>query len=327
MVSDHACHARHVLKGMPMLHGRLLILLWGLGLGLGMEVAGTATQPILQTNHFEVNWPPQDPAETPKSKTKALLMGFIVLHAKNESEFGWTASIRVTLNRPSDEAARESWNSRLAFPEYDWMREVRVWDTERRWLWPNLPYLLRLPGRERIERYGGVDPGKGVDNDFAAVLIRKYDARGQNENEETMKAPMVSAEWYPVGVTASDKQTIVHTAQSDEFTLHVGRPGAERRGQAGIWLIYADFMGAQSPASWPKAPEFAGGILVFFQADWASKAEGGCEIRMRQMAPKRATGFDWERWTARTRASPDARRTARLSDLLSDTLRSQNQSQ
>ena len=58
------------------------------------------------------------------------------------------------------------------------MRYVRVWDKDNRWLWPNLPYLLRLHGTERVERYGGVDPGKGVDNDFAAVLMRKYDESG-----------------------------------------------------------------------------------------------------------------------------------------------------
>ena len=29
-----------------------------------------------------------------------------------------------------------------------------------------------MPGKERVDRYGGVDPGKGIDNDFAAVLIR-----------------------------------------------------------------------------------------------------------------------------------------------------------
>ncbi len=36
-------------------------------------------------------------------------------------------------------------------------------------------------GKARFERYGGVDPGKGVDNDFAAVLIRAYDATGEVE--------------------------------------------------------------------------------------------------------------------------------------------------
>ena len=46
------------------------------------------------------------------------------------------------------------------FPQYDWMQYVRVWDADHRWLWPNLPYLLRLHGIERVERYGGIDPGE-----------------------------------------------------------------------------------------------------------------------------------------------------------------------
>ena len=53
------------------------------------------------------------------------------------------------------------------------MKAVRVWDARNQWLWPNLAYLLKLSGLERVERYGGVDPEKGVDNDFSALLIRK----------------------------------------------------------------------------------------------------------------------------------------------------------
>ena len=227
---------------------------------------------------------------------------------------GWVASIRIVLRRAPDEAGREFWNARLAFPEYDWMSSVRVWDTEHRWLWPNLACLLRLHGKERVERYGGVDPGKGVDNDFAAVLIRKYDASGQIESEETRLAPLVSAEWHVVGAATADKQSVVHAAQSDEFTLHLGRAGEVSSGRAGIWLIYADFLGAKPPGAWPNEPEYAGGILAFFEARWAKSAEGRPEIRIQPMVPRRATGFDWEGWALWTLASPDSKRTAKLSD-------------
>ena len=226
------------------------------------------------------------------------------------------AHLRIRLSRPSDDAGREFWNLRLAFPEYDWMRYVRVWDTDNRWLWPNLPYLLRLYGIERVDRYGGVDPAKGVDNDFAATLIRKFDGSGQIEDEATKRTPLVSAEWYPLGVSAGlDNQSIVHTAQSDEFVLHLGRPAEPPQGRAAVWLIYADFMGAKRPESWPKAPEFAGGILAYFEAEWDLKAKPGHQIALQQMVPKRSTGFEWERWASRTRAAHDPKITAKLSDL------------
>jgi hypothetical protein len=270
-------------------------------------------EPATQRVEFGIFWPPADPSKNPN--TKALLEGCVTLRLQDSPHSDRVAHLRITLTRSSDEDAREFWNSRLAFPEYDWMRYVRVWDADQRWLWPNLPYLLRLPGRERIERYGGVDPGKGVDNDFAAVLIRKYDASGQQESEVSRKAPLVSAEWYPVGVAAAvDKQTIVHTAQSDEFALHLGGAETNSQGRAGVWLVYADFMGAKLPMDWPKAPEFAGGILAYFEMIWELKTDGRCEIRIQHMTPKQGTGFDWERWANRTRAAADPKRNAVLTD-------------
>ena len=109
---------------------------------------------------------------SPTSDRKPLLHGCVILRLEALPDRSLAARLRIILSRPSDETGRQFWNSRLAFPEYDWMRYVRVWDTSHQWLWPNLAYLLRLHGLERVERYGGVDPGKGVDNDFAAVLIR-----------------------------------------------------------------------------------------------------------------------------------------------------------
>ena len=160
-----------------------------------------------------------------------------------------------------------------------------------------------------------MDPGKGVDNDFAAVLIRKYDPAGTQEREDTRRAPLVSAEWYPVGASRADKQTVVHAAQSDEFTLHPGGTGDARSGWAGVWLIYADFMGAKLPEGWLTDPEWAGGILAYFEVRWDWKAERGLEVSLRQLPPPRSTGFAWERWVARTRAASGPSSTARLSDL------------
>ena len=276
---------------------------------------------------FGVYWPPRDPAAATGAKTRALLDGLVTVRAQSLSATGWVASIRIVLSRPADEAGREFWNSRLAFPEYDWMSYVRVWDADHRWLWPNLAYLLRLHGKERVERYGGVDPGKGVDNDFAAVLIRKYDASGNNESEQTKKTPLVAAEWYPVGAEATDKQTVIHTAQSDEFTLHLGMAGEESSGRAEIWLIYADFLGAKPPPAWPKEPEYAGGILAFFEARWVLSADGRPQIHVEQTVPRRGTGFDWARWTLRTLGSPDSKRTAKLFESASVTIGSRQANQ
>jgi hypothetical protein len=293
-----------------------LVLLWMCNWTSGAEFPDKATQTETNRLDFEVFWPPKGPSETPVSGAKPLLNGCVILRREHSPDGSLAAHLRIMLIRPSDEAGRKFWNSRLAFPEYDWMRYVRVWDADNRWLWPNLSYLLRLHGVERVERYGGVDPGKGVDNDFAAVLIRKFDASGQNEDEATRRAPLVAAEWYPVGTSgAVDKQTIVHTVQSDEFMLILGRPAARLQGLAAVWLIYADFMGAKLSEAWPKAPEFAGGILAYFELQWDLKAEAGQELSLRQLVPKRSTGFDWERWAPRTRAAQNPKTTSKLSDV------------
>ena len=263
---------------------------------------------------FAIHWPPEDPALSLRKDMRPLLRGKLKVRTNKSPDNGWELHLLVTLNRSPAEADREFWNSRLAFPDYDWMRYVRFWDADEHWLWPNLPYLLRMHGTERIHRYGGVDPGKGADNDFAAVLIRKYEAGGEVESSSTKRRPLVSAEWWPVGVTNAGLHTIVHSALSDEFRLQLSQGGELQQGQACVWLVFADFLGAKPPSNWPKTPEFAGGILAFFEVKWESVAGSGCNVTLGQTAPKQSTGFDWKRWTARTRAVPDPKSTARLSD-------------
>jgi hypothetical protein len=187
------------------------------------------------------------------------------------------------------------------------MDEVRVWDADSKWLWPNLPYLLRLPGQERIERYGGINPGKQVDNDFAAVLMRKYDATGETETSETEDAPLVSAEWHAVGKSQTDLHTIVHVAESDPFLLHLGGSTGPTRGHVKVWLIYADFLGARPLLTWPRHREWAGGILAYLEIDWESSPSHGGRGTIRHKRPKESTGFNWAGWVAE--GSP-----ARLSD-------------
>lgn len=247
---------------------------------------------------FDIFWPPHNPSLPDQRRRRPILNGAIKTRVVVPSEEPAFAEVSVTLTRPRDEMSREFWNNRLAFPEHEWMSQVRVWDANKRWLWPNLPYLLRLPGQERVERYGGVDPGKGVDNDFAAVLIRSYDAEG-NETSVTCETPFVSAEWHPGDVRgAVDGHTVVQVARSDEFRIPVGDG---RRGSAGkleVWLIYADFMGFDPPSSWPKEPEYAGGALAWFEIEWRREADGTWHMRTRSAAPPGNTGFDWARWVA-----------------------------
>lgn len=257
---------------------------------------------------FNVYWPPRDPQENPPASAKPLLRGSLALDAKQTPDGGAEVRLVVTITRPSEETDRQFWNSELAFADIAWMDEVRVWDADEKWLWPNLPYLLRLPGQERVERYGGTDPGKHVDNDFAAVLIREYDAHGQAEALETKDAPLVSAEWHAEGMSKTDLQTIVHIAKSDPFLLHLGGDNRLARGQVRVWLIYADFLGARPPRTWPKEREWAGGILAYFEIDWERLLGHGCRVVVRQKRPEEGTRFKWAEWAPGTAQ-------ARLSDM------------
>ena len=133
------------------------------------------------------------------------------------------------------------------------MSRVRVWDDQKNWLWPNLPFLLRAHGEERTERYGGTDPSRGVDNDYAGLLIRAYDATGM-EFATTTELPLVSAEWHPVPMRDMKSTTIVHRARSDTMKVELHAPA----GRLDVWLIYADFLGTSASSRWPREPEDAG---------------------------------------------------------------------
>ncbi len=246
---------------------------------------------------FGVYWPPQDPEAPEGPAGKPFLLGQLQIRQGDSPGDGSSLTATVQLSRPSGEDDREVWNNRLAYREYGWMRKLRVWnDGEQKWLWPNLPYLLRIHGKARFERYGGVDPGSGEDNDFAAVLIRAYGVTGQVEQATTKDTPLVSAEWYPVGVEDVDRETLVHTARSDEFVLPLVTDDGDQQGRLGVWLIYADFMGAPAPKTWPKTLEWNGGILAYFEFDWKIDANGECQLHMEQRTPPSDTGFDWAAW-------------------------------
>jgi len=100
-------------------------LAWVPGWAGAADVSSRTTQPTVRTLDFGVFWPPRDPSQQPTNGTQPLLDGQVVLWFEGLRETRPVIRLRVTLTRRSDAAARERWNSRLAFPEYDWMRQVR----------------------------------------------------------------------------------------------------------------------------------------------------------------------------------------------------------
>jgi hypothetical protein len=250
--------------------------------------------PSARTHAFDITWPLTVPAEKP------LLRGELSVRGEKLGAADARMVLRVSLVRPSDEDSRKAWNARTSYPQYRWMRRVRVWDDRRQWLWPNLAFLLKLHGRDRQERYGGWDPGKDVDNDFGAVLIRKFNAAGTTEHPDTRDAgPLVSANWHTADVKNAGRGTVAHTARSDEFTVHLLKKKPPHEGRIKLWFVYADFMGTPAPKGWPKDLEHRGGALAFFRIDWHYEPGKPLKAVITQKVPPEPTGFDWPNWVGR----------------------------
>jgi len=264
------------------------------------------------TRHeFAIHWPPIAPEVERARKKPPLLRGDVSISESITADQRRALKIAVTIRRPSDEEGRKFWNSQLAFSSVPWMDEVRVWDSEEKWQWPNLPYLLRRYGEERVERYGGVDPEKLVDNDFAALLIRKFDVEGKVESQDTFSSPLVSAEWRGNGEPDTDIHTVAHVANSDRFVVHVGGGDERAKGMLKLWLIYADFLGSLPPRSWPEEREWAGGILAYCEIVWEKVSGEPCLGTVRFLTPSRPTGFEWAEWST----DPSGPAQSRLTDI------------
>jgi len=263
------------------------------------------------THGFSIHWPPIPPEAETAAGIPPLLRGDVSLRESSSPDKSRALEISLTIRRPSSEEERKFWNSRLAFADVPWMNEVRVWDSEMKWQWPNLPYLLRRHGEERVERYGGIDPGKFVDNDFAAVLVRKFDAEGKVESQETLTAPLVSAEWRGNAQPETDIYTLVHVATSDIFSVQVGDDDEHTTGMLKLWLIYADFLDSRPPSSWPEEREWDGGILAYCEIVWDKLPGESCHGTVRFRTPPTATGFEWAKWST----DPTAPAGSRLSDM------------
>ena len=263
---------------------------------------------INQRLEFGVFWPPRRVRREPDVARTPLLLGEVSVFQTQEDRPRHALRLHVTLERPTKKSDRKRWNTRLAFPEHAWMAQVRIWDEDREWLWPNLPCLLRAHGKDRIERYGGIDPSKGVDNDFAAVFIRPihHGVTDSGEDESQAKAPadssvvesLVSAEWYELKPGRADRESVVHVARSNDFQiLFKGGSDQAMKGSLGVWLIYADFLNAQMPENWPDDGEWAGGILAYFEVNWRRTNGEPPSVDIEQKTPPFGTGFDWEEWS------------------------------
>jgi len=263
---------------------------------------------------FDVNWPPVDPRQAKRTAVKYLDGELTVRYDEPEgADKRLTVSLRLV--RPhATEADRKSWNRKTSFPQYrHWM--PYVWDAGKRWLWPNLAFLFTLHGTDRQERYGGWDPGHHVDNDFGGVLIRKYDITGRREHPDTKSTgPLVSGNWYPVGVKNAARDTVVHVTVSDEFTVHLGGKGAPTSGRLKVWFIYGDLMRQRVPATWPRQRECNGATIAFFHIDWEYGRRGDPHVVIVQRIPPDHTGFDWEAWIGRPTKNDTAIGEPRLVD-------------
>ncbi len=268
------------------------------------------SKPLDSTSHpFAIYWPPSDPAEAERFDEQPLLRGRVKIVELRSNELGRELQIMIEISRPSTESSRQFWNSRLAFGDVPWMDQVRVWDAESQWQWPNLPYLLRRHGEERVERYGGIDPDKGVDNDFAAVLIRQFDEAGINESNLTRQSPLVSAEWHGTGQTPVSIHSVVHEARSDSFVVNMGHDQQRTAGRLKLWLIYADFLGSRPPLSWPKENEWAGGILAYCEIVWKKPVNESIQGTVQFSIPPKGTEFDWASWSDGTPDQAEAKLT------------------
>ena len=273
--------------------GVALLLAAGAPLGCGPAEEDSPARSTGETRQFHVNWPLDDPGKA-RPPAKYLLKGELHVRPEGLGTPDARLVISLTLTRPDDDDTRILWNTQTLFPEYGWIHRLRVWDPRREWLWPNLAYLFRLHGRDRHERYGGWDPGKKVDNDFGAVLIRKYGAAGTASPD----SPLVSANWQTPGARETNKYTVVHFVKSDDLTVHLAGEGGPSRGVLGVWFVYGDFMKAPVPKGWPKAKEFAGGTVAYFHVAWERRPGKPLGLRITRKVPP-PTGFDWRKWVGR----------------------------
>ena len=269
---------------------------------------------------FDINWPPTSLAPR-KPSMRSLLTGQLLLRGDASQKTDPKMIITLVLTRPhATDADRKFWNSETAFKQYKhWMPYIHGRDANgTEWLWPNLAHLFKLHGTDRVERYGGWDRGHKVDNDFGGVLIRKYNASGDIETAQ----PLVSSNWRAADADDANRSDVVHSAESDSFTLHPEDSARPYSGLARVWFIYGDFMTWRAPWKYATGPmkgrplkkEHAGGIISQFRIAWKYAPDRPFEFTVTPETPREDTGFDWPGWIARKAEWDTPKARPRLTD-------------
>jgi RHS repeat-associated protein len=185
----------------------------------------------------------------------------------SESGWGTAASkleIGIKVTRASSEKDRALWNRIIGWRPY--------WDSDHKWKWPNLAALLSAKGITDVTRYGGPDPGKdNVDNDFSAVVIRKYTSSASGDVEvDTVGNPLISADWIPEGEGNLTLASISHVAKiREKLVIHPDETKQPCKGSIKVWMTYADFMQSQTDILKNKWPlEFNGTVVAHIKISW-----------------------------------------------------------
>ncbi len=217
-----------------------------------------------------------------------------------------TIRVRPRMKRPNSEKFRASWNSEMmtTVPE-DWERDYftrnltrdEYYDLDDQtgvWFYPNLSEVLSATG----PRYGGYDPYKEVDNDFAAILIHHYGADGTLRTSASN--PLISAKWHSVDVTNAGSYDNSHVAGSEQFLLTPNKCG----GYYVIAMMYADMMGFGSgPRCGPTAKDSnaAGQYLVVVKMEYEKNPTvDGYNIKIKDISvPDEFLSFDWDVWNSK----------------------------
>lgn len=264
-----------------------------------------------------------------------VLLGYLRLTPENLGTENAQVRINLNLRRVTEgmgdtlfkSSYRQNWKAQTEGPHEEWMRNLHVYgppsdNPQSGWLWPNLPWLFNIKGKEYEERYGGASY-TGHNDDFGAVLVRGYEAVAGVYKESTRTAgqkALVTATW--TGRNRTGKNDIVDFAKASSLTISLptlqtpdtcSPAPLSAKGQFKIWFVYADSCKSiWRPRGYP--PEFNGMAIAQFVVDWTYTGGTAPQFTSKIVnvtVPKDSvpdpTGFDWEKWVT-------AGATDRLSD-------------
>ena len=263
-------------------------------------------------------------------------------HDKNENKRG-------TKETGGNKEFREFWNTRTRFPRLRKDDPLNIYgQTDRgdEWVWPNLPLLLNAHGgseevdpddRKRVKRspgrYGGWFPKTKTDDDFMAVVIRKYHNYSSRqhkgtytEHEDTVgQQAVISANWH--GTDDGNPYAVVHAAVSDAFHLHLTENAVNGKkpcfGRAKIWVVYLDMEKDalyRDKGGRRLVEGAAGGSVAYFEVNWKYPSGKHFDAYVQWVPPPSKnqdiglTGMNWAKWVGRYKISSPVKAKAKLID-------------